>query len=110
MAAVFRRPNNPHGRAEESTLRRAKNAAAKAASPSRIELARFPGPPFSDSLGTAPIAGPAGTRCWGGAARLVDALLTAGYTDLTVLDLSEAALAAARARLAAAGDGVHWIV
>jgi trans-aconitate methyltransferase len=35
----------------------------------------------------------------GGAARLVDALLTAGYADLTVLDLSDAALAASRAWL-----------
>ena len=46
----------------------------------------------------------------GGASRLVDALLTAGYADLTVLDLSDAALAASRARLGAAGDGVDWIV
>jgi SAM-dependent methyltransferase len=46
----------------------------------------------------------------GGAARLVDALLTAGYADLTVLDLSDAALAASRARLGAASDGVNWIV
>ncbi|MBM7482247.1 SAM-dependent methyltransferase [Bradyrhizobium sp. USDA 3686] len=46
----------------------------------------------------------------GGAARLVDALLAAGYADLTVLDLSDAALAASRARLGAAGDAVHWIV
>ena len=46
----------------------------------------------------------------GGAARLVDALLTAGYADLTVLDLSDAALAASRARLGAAGEAVNWIV
>lgn len=46
----------------------------------------------------------------GGAAWMVDALLTAGYADLTVLDLSDAALAASRARLGAAGDSVHWIV
>ncbi|EJN13895.1 hypothetical protein PMI42_02542 [Bradyrhizobium sp. YR681] len=46
----------------------------------------------------------------GGASRLVDALLTAGYTDLTVLDLSDAALAASRARLGVAGDGVDWVV
>jgi SAM-dependent methyltransferase len=45
-----------------------------------------------------------------GASRLVDALLTAGYADLTVLDLSDAALAASRARLGAGGDGVDWIV
>ncbi|WP_234683876.1 class I SAM-dependent methyltransferase [Bradyrhizobium monzae] len=46
----------------------------------------------------------------GGASRLVDALLSTGYTDLTVLDLSDAALAASRARLGAAGNGVDWIV
>ncbi|MET4800526.1 class I SAM-dependent methyltransferase [Bradyrhizobium sp. LB11.1] len=45
----------------------------------------------------------------GGASRLVDALLTAGYTDLTVLDLSDAALAASRTRLGLAGDSVDWI-
>src|SRR5579871_309334 len=37
----------------------------------------------------------------GGASRLVDALLEKGYTAVTVLDLSEAALAVARARLGA---------
>ena len=44
----------------------------------------------------------------GGASRLVDRLLTADYTDLTVLDLSPAALAVSQARL---GDsaGVEWI-
>ncbi|TWH98546.1 class I SAM-dependent methyltransferase [Bradyrhizobium daqingense] len=45
----------------------------------------------------------------GGASRLVDALLSAGYANLTVLDLSDAALAASRARLGAASDGVAWI-
>ncbi|QPF86253.1 class I SAM-dependent methyltransferase [Bradyrhizobium genosp. L] len=45
----------------------------------------------------------------GGASRLVDALLARGYRDVTVLDLSEAALASARERLAAAGKGVRWI-
>jgi SAM-dependent methyltransferase len=46
----------------------------------------------------------------GGASRLVDALLSAGYADLTVLDLSDAALAASRARLGVDGDDVDWIV
>jgi SAM-dependent methyltransferase len=46
----------------------------------------------------------------GGAARLVDALLDAGYSDLTVLDLSEAALATARARLGAYAEKVQWVV
>lgn len=45
----------------------------------------------------------------GGASTLVDGLLAAGYTNLTVLDLSAAALAAARARLGAGGDTVRWI-
>lgn len=46
----------------------------------------------------------------GGASRLVDELLEAGYCDLTVLDLSRAALAAARARLGPRAGDVHWIV
>jgi hypothetical protein len=37
MAAVFRQSNNPRGRAAGSSLRRAKNAAVKAASPSPID-------------------------------------------------------------------------
>ncbi|MER2606608.1 MAG: class I SAM-dependent methyltransferase [Siculibacillus sp.] len=45
----------------------------------------------------------------GGASRLVDALSARGYGDLTVLDLSATALAAARARLGAAGDAITWI-
>jgi SAM-dependent methyltransferase len=45
----------------------------------------------------------------GGASRLVDALRERGYHELTVLDLSEAALASARARLGADGEAVHWI-
>lgn len=46
----------------------------------------------------------------GGASRLVDALLSAGYTDITVLDLSNAALVASQTRLGAASDSVDWIV
>ena len=44
----------------------------------------------------------------GGASRLVDRLLVADYSDVTVLDLSPAALAVSQARL---GDtaGVEWI-
>ncbi|KWV47139.1 SAM-dependent methyltransferase [Bradyrhizobium macuxiense] len=45
----------------------------------------------------------------GGASRLVDALLKDGFHALTVLDLSEAALASAKERVGAAGDGVRWI-
>lgn len=46
----------------------------------------------------------------GGVSRFVDGLLAAGYTDLTVLDLSESALAKSRARLGAAAAAVRWIV
>jgi len=46
----------------------------------------------------------------GGASRLVDALLNEGFTAVSVLDLSERALATARARLGARGSPVQWIV
>ena len=45
----------------------------------------------------------------GGASTLVDDLLGHGYQHLTVLDLSDAALAVARDRLGARGDTVSWI-
>lgn len=45
----------------------------------------------------------------GGASTLVDWLLDKGFRDVTVLDLSEAALAAARARLGKAASTVTWI-
>ena len=45
----------------------------------------------------------------GGASTLVDDLLQQGYSSLTVLDLSAAALAAARARLGAPAECVQWI-
>ena len=48
----------------------------------------------------------------GGASTLVDDLLRAGYRDVTVLDLAASALAAARARVEAAGlpaDRIQWI-
>lgn len=45
----------------------------------------------------------------GGASRLVDALLAEGYCDLTVLDLSKTALAAAQARLGPKAAKVTWI-
>lgn len=45
----------------------------------------------------------------GGASRLVDALLEAGRTDITVLDISQAALDHARARLGPRAAQVHWI-
>lgn len=46
----------------------------------------------------------------GGASRLVDGLLARGYRDLTVLDVSEAALSVARQRLGDRGRDVRWIV
>lgn len=45
----------------------------------------------------------------GGASTLVDDLLAANYHDVTVLDLSPAALAVARNRLGPGGAGVTWI-
>lgn len=46
----------------------------------------------------------------GGASTLVDDLLAEGFSHLTVLDLSEAALAASRTRLGAQAQGVDWLV
>lgn len=46
----------------------------------------------------------------GGASRLADALLDAGFEGITVLDLSEKALAISRARLGARGSKVRWVV
>ena len=46
----------------------------------------------------------------GGASRLVDGLLRSGFRDLTVLDLSSSALAAAQVRLRGAAEQVRWIV
>jgi SAM-dependent methyltransferase len=45
----------------------------------------------------------------GGASTLADDLLASGYGNLTVLDLSGTALAAARARLGARAADVHWL-
>ncbi len=45
----------------------------------------------------------------GGASRLVDHLLAQRYEDVTILDLSAAALAAAKARLGEAAGRVAWI-
>lgn len=46
----------------------------------------------------------------GGASRLVDQLLAQGFVDVTVLDLSAAALEAARARLGTQATKARWIV
>jgi ubiquinone/menaquinone biosynthesis C-methylase UbiE len=45
----------------------------------------------------------------GGASRLVDHLVDRGYNDITVLDLADAALQTAKARLGSHADRVHWI-
>ena len=45
----------------------------------------------------------------GGDSRLVDALLEKGYTDLTVLDISGAAIEKAKSRLGALANEVEWI-
>jgi trans-aconitate methyltransferase len=45
----------------------------------------------------------------GGSSRLCGALLTAGYTDVTVLDLSETALDIARRRVEESAQKITWI-
>lgn len=45
----------------------------------------------------------------GGASTLVDDLLAHGYANITVLDLSATALAAAKNRLGAIGNSVQWL-
>ena len=45
----------------------------------------------------------------GGASLLVDCLLDRGYDHLTVVDVSEAALEVARARLGTRGEAVTWV-
>jgi SAM-dependent methyltransferase len=45
----------------------------------------------------------------GGASTLVDGLLHAGYSNLSVLDLSATALAEARRRLGDSATRVHWL-
>jgi SAM-dependent methyltransferase len=46
----------------------------------------------------------------GGASRLVDHLIEQGFRDVTVLDLSAAALEASKARLGDRAGRVHWLV
>ena len=45
----------------------------------------------------------------GGEATLVDDLVARGYGDVTVLDISEAAIEVAKARMGAAAASAHWI-
>jgi Methyltransferase domain len=46
----------------------------------------------------------------GGASRLADALLDEDYSDITVLDISEQALARAKSRLGSRAERIGWIV
>ena len=46
----------------------------------------------------------------GGASRLVDRLVAAGFESVTVLDISEIALERAKERLGAQAEKVHWVV
>jgi hypothetical protein len=46
----------------------------------------------------------------GGASRLVDCLLDAGYSEIAVLDIADAGLTVARRRLTARAARVQWIV
>lgn len=45
----------------------------------------------------------------GGASRLTDRLITEGYSDLTVLDISSVALSRTRERIGASAKKVNWI-
>lgn len=45
----------------------------------------------------------------GGEATLVDDLLMGGYADVTVLDISQAAIEVAKARLGPSAPAAHWI-
>ena len=46
----------------------------------------------------------------GGESTLVDDLLTRGYVDITVLDISPTAIEVARRRLGAEAEHVHWLL
>jgi ubiquinone/menaquinone biosynthesis C-methylase UbiE len=46
----------------------------------------------------------------GGVSRLVDALLDLGYSNLTVLDISQQAIQRAKTRLGSRADQVQWVV
>lgn len=61
-----------------------------------------------DQLGIGP--GDAVIDVGGGAANLVDHLLGRGFADVTVLDISAAALEGVKARLGERSNRVHWLV
>ena len=46
----------------------------------------------------------------GGKSTLVDDLLAHGFLNITVLDVSQAAVDATRKRLGKSAEGVHWLV
>lgn len=56
----------------------------------------------------APDTGGALIDVGGGEATLVDDLVARGYDDVTVLDISRAAIDVARARLGPSAGPVHW--
>lgn len=64
-----------------------------------LQLIRATGEPLSASI----------IDVGGGASKLVDELLDAGYSALTVLDLSGAALSAAQKRLGQRANAVKWL-
>ena len=57
----------------------------------------------------APDRGSAIIDVGGGEATLVDDLVARGYSDVTVLDISQAAIEVAKARLGSSAASVHWI-
>src|SRR5262249_27322512 len=59
---------------------------------------------------TAPAPSAAIIDIGGGASHLVDALLAEAFVDLTVLDISEAALGRSKQRLGPKADQVSWLV
>ncbi len=46
----------------------------------------------------------------GGESTLVDDLLTRGYSNITVLDVSQTAIDVTKKRLGSAADRIHWLV
>jgi ubiquinone/menaquinone biosynthesis C-methylase UbiE len=69
-----------------------------------------PGPSLELIAEAGATAGSAIIDIGGGASRLVDSLIRRGFGDVTVLDLSAAALEAAKARLGKDAARVNWIV
>jgi 2-polyprenyl-3-methyl-5-hydroxy-6-metoxy-1,4-benzoquinol methylase len=69
-----------------------------------------PAPSLELIAGVAPTPDMAIIDIGGGASRLVDSLIENGFKHITVLDLSEAALEVAKARLGKQAAQVHWLV